>query len=189
LSSESRSRAANGNTAAAQAGLIAHVASGGPVRGRVRFDYPINIGGQPRQVEGELVFEAAIQDGQPFVTIPLAENITLNDAPSRTYRPTDRAELDLIASPPDSEEKISANAPQNSSGISQSPSIPEQQLVGTEGSTSITAPSAEDPPVPPAMRGRFSMPLLTRQTALAAYRSLAANDDRPYGRRKLLATA
>lgn len=175
LSSSRRAR----NSAAAAASVHQHVASGEPVRGTVRFEYPINMGGQPRMVEGQLEFEAGVQDGKPFVTIPLADNINLDESPSATYRPTDKAQLGLV-----SEEAIN----RSKLGRSEfSESIPPPQNQALQGFAANRDNSKIDPKGLHSSRARFQASSFYRQNALRSYIAVADNDD--YGRSRTQALA
>jgi hypothetical protein len=165
------------NPAMAQASVHQHIASGGPVRGTLHFEYPINLGGQPRLVEGQLEFEAAVEGGQPFVTIPLADNINLKDSPSRTYRASDQTELGMVA-----QEAVSREM----SPRPNSAAIHTAQSHAAQASAPETVSREKDPKGLKSVRGRFQTTRFNRESAIRAYRMVAANDDfiRP-GRRAL----
>ena len=169
------------NTMVAEASVRQHIADGGPIRGKVSFEYPINVGGQPRLVAGELEFEAAVEDGQPVVTIPLADNINLDENPSETYRATDKAELRLVSQEAGNRSKVENPAPPRS--------IREPQIQAGQGRAANQPNSAIDPKGNQSARNRFRTTDFYRLNAIKAYTATAANDDHRRFAGRALATA
>ena len=152
-----------------------HVAAGGKVSGQVKFDYPIQIGGQPRQVEGVLRFEADVESGRPVVTIPLDENIAFSGGLKTIYRVPDSTEVDLLS-------QVAANQDEEMRELN---SHKPSKILKKE--TVVNASSAQSSKRTSVVQGVRASKFL-RRFALQSYSIYAANDNSSRNTRRFVAT-
>ena len=141
-----------------------HVAEGGKVTGQVKFDYPIQVGGQPRQVEGVLRFEADVESGRPVLTIPLDENIAFSGGLKTIYRVPDSTEVSLLS-------QVAANQDEEMGTLN-----PHKAPEVLEKNGLVNASSAQSRKGTSAVQGLRASKFL-RRFALQSYSTYAANDN------------
>ena len=157
------------------AGVRQHIAQGGQVSGQVKFEYPIQVGGQPQQVEGVLRFEADVESGRPVVTIPLDENVAFSGGLKSVYRVPDSTEVNLLS-------QVAANEDHKEPGIANSNS--PKTLGNSDSSAQNTRPGTERSSNP--TRGLRTSKFL-RRFALQSYSVYAVNDNTSRPKRRFFA--
>ena len=151
-----------------------HVAQGGQVAGQVKFNYPINVGGQPREVEGVLRFEADVDTGRPVVTIPLDENIAFSGGLKSIYRTPDSTEVNLLS-------QVAANQDESQQQPRSTNLSKTKEESGIKSGRSRGSHKGR-----PALRGVRASKFL-RRFAMQSYSTYAANDNSSRNQRRFFA--
>ncbi|MEE2902729.1 MAG: hypothetical protein VYC39_10375 [Myxococcota bacterium] len=152
-----------------------HVAEGGKVSGQIKFDYPIQVGGQPRLVEGVLRFEADVESGRPVVTIPLDENISFSGGLNTVYRVPDSTEVNLLS-------QVAANQDEETTELGTHKHLKVLKKNNTANASST--PHQKGASVVQGLR----VSKFLRKFALQSYSTYAANDNSSRTTRRFVAT-